>query len=62
MVTNYVQILSNILLSGLTPYVDEIIGDGQCRFNIIDQLLVRYSAFVTYWRQSGSVMGQYISS
>jgi hypothetical protein len=29
--TSY-KILSNILLSGLTPYVDEIIGDHQCRF------------------------------
>jgi hypothetical protein len=29
--TSY-QILSNILLSRLTPYVDEIIGDHQCGF------------------------------
>ena len=26
------KILSNILLSRLTPYVEEIIGDHQCRF------------------------------
>jgi hypothetical protein len=26
------KILSNILLSRLTPYVDEIIGDHQCGF------------------------------
>jgi hypothetical protein len=29
--TSY-QILSNILLSRLSPYVDEIIGDHQCGF------------------------------
>jgi hypothetical protein len=29
--TSY-NILSNILLSRLTPYVDEIIGDHQCGF------------------------------
>jgi hypothetical protein len=29
--TSY-KILSNILLSRLTPYIDEIIGDHQCGF------------------------------
>jgi len=29
---NYVQNLSNILLSRLTPYPEEIIGDHQCGF------------------------------
>ena len=29
---NYLQNVSNILLSRLTPYADEIIGDHQCGF------------------------------
>jgi hypothetical protein len=30
-------------------------------FNITDQLLNGYFAFVRYWRKNGSKMGQYIS-
>jgi hypothetical protein len=49
------NILSNILLSSLTPYVDEIIGDNQCVFCLTssstDQML----------EKNGSAMGQYIS-
>jgi hypothetical protein len=30
-------------------------------FDIIDKLLIRYSAFIIYWRKSGSIMGQYIN-
>jgi sorting nexin-29 len=48
--TSY-NILSNILLSRLSPYVDEIIGDHQCGFDVIDQLLIRFSAFIRYWRK-----------
>jgi hypothetical protein len=55
------KVLPNILVSRLTPYVDEIIGDHQCDFNIIDKLLIRCFAFVRYWRKNGSVMRQYIS-
>ena len=29
---NFIQILSNILLSKLTPYEEQIIGDNQCGF------------------------------
>jgi hypothetical protein len=28
---------------------------------VIDQLLIRYSAFVRYWRRNGSAVGQYLS-
>jgi len=31
-VSSMYKILSNILLSGLTPYAEEIIGDHQCGF------------------------------
>jgi len=30
-------------------------------FDIIDELFIRYSAFVTYMRKNGSIMGQYIN-
>jgi hypothetical protein len=29
-------------------------------FSVIDQLLIRYSAFVRYWRKNGSTMGLYM--
>jgi hypothetical protein len=29
-------------------------------FNITDQLLIRFSSFVRYWRKNGSTMRQYI--
>jgi hypothetical protein len=44
------KILSNILLSRLTPYVDKISQDHQCGGLWLNQLLIRYSAFITYWR------------
>jgi hypothetical protein len=36
----------------------EIISVG---LDLIDQLLIRFSAFVRYWRENGSTMRQYIS-
>jgi len=30
-------------------------------FNIIDQLLIRYSVFVRYWRKNWRVTGQHIT-
>jgi hypothetical protein len=49
--TSY-NMLSNIL-SRLSPCVDEIIGNHQCGFRHINQLLIRFSAFVRYWRKMG---------
>jgi hypothetical protein len=43
------KILSNILVSRLTPYVNEITGDRCNR-----PILIRYSAFVRYWRKKCS--------
>jgi hypothetical protein len=54
-------IFSNILLSRLSPYIDEAVGDISVDSNITDQLLIRFSAFVRYWRRIGSTMRQYIS-
>jgi hypothetical protein len=45
------KILSNILLLKLTPYTEEIIGNHQCGFDVTDQLLHTYSAFVKYLRK-----------
>jgi hypothetical protein len=55
------KIVLNILPSRLIPYVDEIIGDHQRGLRSTDQLLIRFSAFVRYWRINGSAMRQYIS-
>jgi hypothetical protein len=48
--TSY-KILSNILLSRLSPYIDEIIGDHQCGFRRNSSVLIRFSAFVRHWRK-----------
>ena len=46
--------LSSILLSMLTPYAGEIIGDHHGDFNATSQLLIIYSAFVKYVVHSSS--------
>jgi hypothetical protein len=48
-----------ILLSRLSPYIDEIIGDHQCQFRC--RVLIVSYAFGSYWRKSGSTMRHYIS-
>jgi hypothetical protein len=50
------KILSNILLSRLSPY--KTIGNHQCGFDVTDQLLIRFSTFIRYWRKNGSTVGQ----
>jgi hypothetical protein len=57
--TSY-KILSNILLSRLSPYVDEIIGEHQCGFRRNRSTMIKFFAFVRYWK-TGSKMRQYIS-
>jgi hypothetical protein len=46
------KILSSILLSRLSPYIDGIIGDHACGFNVTDQLLIRFFALVRYRRKN----------
>jgi hypothetical protein len=62
--TSY-KILSNILLSRLTPYVDEIIGDHQCEFrrnpSTTDQIFCIRQILEKKWEYNGSSMGLYIS-
>jgi hypothetical protein len=45
----------------LTPCVDEITGEHWCEFDVIDELLLKYSALVRYRRKNGNIMGQYRS-
>jgi hypothetical protein len=45
--TSY-KMLFNVL-SQISAYIDEIIGDHQCNFDVTDQLLISFSAFVRYW-------------
>jgi hypothetical protein len=40
-------------LSRFSPYVDKIIGIISANFDVIDQLLIRYFAFLWYWRKNG---------
>lgn len=54
------QILSNILLSRLTSYVDGIIGIVSVDFDTIHQLQIRYFAFIRYWRTNLSTVRLYI--
>jgi hypothetical protein len=56
--TSY-KILSNILLSRLTPYVDEIIGDHQCGFrhnrSTTDQIFCIRQILDKNWEYNGTV-------
>jgi len=54
------KILSNILLSRLIPYAEEIIGDHQCGFGRSISTTDLYSAFVKYLRKNGNTMKQCI--
>ena len=56
------KILFNILLSRLTPYVEEIIEDHQCGFNAIGQPVIINSALIKYFRKNGNTTNQCISS
>jgi hypothetical protein len=50
--TSY-KILSNIIILRLSLYIDEITGVISVDFDVTDQLLIRYFAFVRYWRKKG---------
>jgi hypothetical protein len=56
--TSY-NILSNILVSKLTPYADEITGDHQCRFqhnrSTTDQILLIWQQLEKKWMYNGTV-------
>jgi len=50
------KILSNILLSRLIPYTEEVIGLINVDSNVTVQLLIIYSAFVKHLRKNGNTM------
>ena len=56
------KILSNILLSRLIPYAEEIIGNINVDSDAVGQLMIIYSVFVKYLRRNGNTMRQYINS
>jgi len=58
---SFFKVLTNNLLSRLTPYGEEIIGDN-VNFDSTGQLLIMYSAFVKYLRKNGTTTKQYISA
>jgi hypothetical protein len=39
----------------------KLFGAISMNFDITNQLLIRYSAFFTYWGKDGNIMGQYIN-
>ena len=55
------KILSNILLSRLTPYAKEIIGDHQCGFRRNRQTIDHIFCIAKYLRKNGSTMKKFIS-
>jgi len=55
------KILSNILLSRLIPYAEEVIGIINVDSDATGQLLIVYSAFVKYLRKNMNTMKQCIS-
>jgi exo-beta-1,3-glucanase (GH17 family) len=59
-VINYIQSVIHFV-SMLTPYINKITVDHQWNFNITNQTLITYSAFIRYWRKIGSTMGEYVS-
>ena len=56
------KILSNILLSRLIPFAEEIMGDHHCGFRRNRSTTDHISVFVKYLRKSGNTMRQCISS
>jgi hypothetical protein len=58
--TSY-KILSNVLLSRLSPFIDEIIGDHQCGFRRNRSATDQIFCIRQILEKSGSTMRQYIS-
>jgi hypothetical protein len=56
------KILSNILLSKLTPYARKLVGIINVDFDATGQLLFGHSAFVKYLRKIGNTTKQCIST
>jgi hypothetical protein len=61
---SFIKILSNILLSRLIPYADEIIGDHQCGFrrnrSTTDQIFYICQIVEKKWEYNGTVYQLFI--
>jgi len=57
----YIKILSYILLLRITPCTEKIIGIFIVDFDVIDQLLILYSAFFKYPRKNRTIKSQCIT-
>jgi len=57
----YIKMLSYILLLKITPCTKKIIGIFSVDFEVIDQLLIVYSAFFKYLRKNSSTKSQCIA-
>jgi Fe-S oxidoreductase len=55
------EIISDILLSRLIPYAEEITGDHQCGFWLSGPTTGHIFAFVKYWRKNVNAVKQCIS-
>jgi hypothetical protein len=54
--TSY-KVISDISLSRLIPYAEELMGTTNAAFDVIGRL-IRFSISVRYWRKSGSIMAR----
>jgi len=55
------KILTNIVLSGLTPYAEEIIGDHQCGYRRYRSTTDHVFCIVKYLRKNRNTVKQCIS-
>jgi hypothetical protein len=60
MSTSY-KMLSNIFLSRLISYADEITGVTNVDLDVSGQRLIRFSISVRFRKKGGSIIAQYIS-
>jgi hypothetical protein len=40
----------------------KLLGIIRVNFVVAEQLVIRYSVFISYWRKNGSIMGMYKNS
>jgi hypothetical protein len=55
LLSNSYKIVSNILLSRLSPYIDEIIRDHQCGFRLTDQIFCISQILEKKWKYNETV-------
>jgi hypothetical protein len=58
---NFIQNCLCCLSQGYVNTQMKLLRINSVGFDVTDQLLIRFSTFVRYWRKNGSTMRQYIS-